>query len=63
MYRRLQRGLDAVDVTAETKLATLHLAPVFLQFGGFFLLASQQRGVLLLACAALLDAAEGQEAH
>lgn len=48
-------------IVAHAKLARLHLLLVLLQLCGFLLLVGEQRGVLLAAGAALLDAAEDCE--
>jgi hypothetical protein len=53
--------LHAVDIVAKAKLAALHLSLVLLKFGSLLLLACQQRGVLTLAGATLLDAAKHEE--
>jgi hypothetical protein len=53
---------DAVDVVAEAKLAALHLPLVLFELSGLLLLAGEKGGVLALSSAALLDAAEEEEA-
>jgi hypothetical protein len=57
-------SLDAsVAAAGHAELATLHLTLVLLQLGGLLLLAGEQGSVLLLARAALLDAAKGHDEY
>jgi hypothetical protein len=62
-HRKRKPALNPVGTTSEPKLTGLHLRLVLVELGRLLLLVGEQSGVLALADAALLDAAEAEQQH